>query len=69
MLTRPIPQSDAPLPVVGIGTWQTFDIAQTPAEMDQRKEVLRVLFDAGGTVVDFVPDVWTRRSRRRRPAR
>ena len=27
MLTRPIPQSDEPLPVVGIGTWQTFDIA------------------------------------------
>ena len=55
MLTRPVPQSDAPLPVVGIGTWQTFDIAQTPAEMDQRKEVLRVLFDAGGTVVDSSP--------------
>ncbi|HET7157003.1 MAG TPA: aldo/keto reductase [Hyphomicrobiaceae bacterium] len=55
MLSRPIPQSDEPLPVVGIGTWQTFDISQTPAEMDQRKEVLRVLFDAGGTVVDSSP--------------
>lgn len=55
MLTRPIPQSDEQLPVVGIGTWQTFDIPQTPAEMDQRREVLRVLFDAGGTVVDSSP--------------
>jgi diketogulonate reductase-like aldo/keto reductase len=55
MLSRPIPQSDEPLPVVGIGTWQTFDISQTPAEMAQRKEVLRVLFDAGGTVVDSSP--------------
>ena len=26
MLTRPIPQSQEPLPVVGFGTWQTFDI-------------------------------------------
>ena len=29
MLTRPIPQSHEPLPVVGIGTWQTFDIGPT----------------------------------------
>jgi len=55
MLTRPIPQSNAQLPVVGIGTWQTFDIPQTPAEMDQRKDVLRVLFDAGGKVIDSSP--------------
>ena len=55
MHTRPIPQSNEPLPVVGIGTWQAFDIPQTPAEMDQRKDVLRVLFDAGGTVIDSSP--------------
>jgi aryl-alcohol dehydrogenase-like predicted oxidoreductase len=55
MHTRPIPQSNEPLPVVGIGTWQAFDIPQTPAEMGQRKDVLRVLFDAGGTVIDSSP--------------
>ena len=55
MLTRSIPQSNAPLPVVGIGTWQTFDIPQIQPEMNQRTEVLRVLFDAGGTVVDSSP--------------
>lgn len=55
MLSRPIPQSNEALPVVGIGTWQTFDIAQTRPEMEQRKDVLRTLFDAGGTVVDSSP--------------
>lgn len=55
MLSRPIPQSDELLPVVGIGTWQTFDISQSEAEMAKRKDVLRVLFDAGGTVVDSSP--------------
>jgi aryl-alcohol dehydrogenase-like predicted oxidoreductase len=55
MHTRPIPQSNEPLPVVGIGTWQTFDVPQTPAEMEQRKDVLRVLFDAGGKVIDSSP--------------
>ena len=55
MHTRPIPQSNEPLPVVGIGTWQAFDIPQTPAEMDQRKDVLRALFEAGGTVIDSSP--------------
>lgn len=55
MLSRPIPQSNEPLPVVGIGTWQTFDIAQSEAEMAKRREVLRALFDAGGTVVDSSP--------------
>ncbi len=55
MHTRPVPQSNEPLPVVGIGTWQTFDIPQTPTEMEQRKDVLRVLFDAGGKVIDSSP--------------
>ena len=55
MLSRPIPQSNEALPVVGIGTWQTFDIPQSEAEMAKRKEVLRALFDAGGAVVDSSP--------------
>jgi len=55
MHIRPIPQGNEPLPVVGIGTWQTFDIPQTQAEMDQRKDVLRVLFEAGGKVIDSSP--------------
>ncbi len=55
MQTRPIPSSGAPLPVVGCGTWQTFDIGSSPAERAPRGEVLRVLFAAGGSVIDSSP--------------
>jgi diketogulonate reductase-like aldo/keto reductase len=55
MLTRPIPKTNEPLPIVGIGTWQTFDVGGDRAELDQRKEVLRALFEAGGKVIDSSP--------------
>ncbi len=55
MLTRPIPQSSEPLPVVGIGTWQTFDVGSQRSELDQRKAVLQTLFDAGGRVINSSP--------------
>lgn len=55
MLTRKIPSTGGALPAVGLGTWQTFDIGNDRAEMDQRKEVLRVLFEAGGSVIDSSP--------------
>jgi diketogulonate reductase-like aldo/keto reductase len=55
MLTRPNPQTKEPLPVVGLGTWQTFDIGSERAALDQRKEVLRILLEAGGKVIDSSP--------------
>lgn len=55
MHTRPIPRTGEPLPVVGVGTWQTFDVATTPEELQPRKEVLRVLFEGGGRVIDSSP--------------
>jgi diketogulonate reductase-like aldo/keto reductase len=55
MLTREIPQTREKLPIVGIGTWQTFDVGAERSALDQRKEVLRVLFEAGGRVIDSSP--------------
>jgi diketogulonate reductase-like aldo/keto reductase len=55
MLTRPIPKTQEQLPVVGLGTWQAFDIGADRAALDQRKEVLRILFEAGGSVIDSSP--------------
>jgi diketogulonate reductase-like aldo/keto reductase len=55
MLTRPIPKSGEPLPVVGVGTWQAFDIGSERTGLEQRKEVLRILFEAGGRVIDSSP--------------
>lgn len=55
MQTRKIPSTGQDLPVVGVGTWQTFDIGTAPAERAQRAEVLKVLFEAGGSVIDSSP--------------
>jgi aryl-alcohol dehydrogenase-like predicted oxidoreductase len=55
MLTRPIPATKEALPIVGLGTWQTFDVGDDRAALDQRKEVLRILFEAGGSVIDSSP--------------
>ena len=54
-MKRAIPKSGEELPVIGLGTWQTFDVGSDPAERAQRAEVLRVLFEAGGSVIDSSP--------------
>jgi aryl-alcohol dehydrogenase-like predicted oxidoreductase len=55
MQTRKIPSSGAALPVIGCGTWRTFDAGPTPAERAPLAEVLQTLFDAGGSVIDSSP--------------
>src|SRR5688572_23781225 len=55
MQTRPIPSSGEALPVVGVGTWRTFDVGDKPEARRQLAEVLRVLFAAGGSVIDSSP--------------
>jgi diketogulonate reductase-like aldo/keto reductase len=55
MLTRNIPHGGEPLPVIGLGTWQTFDVGNDRAALEQRRQVLQILFDAGGSVIDSSP--------------
>jgi aryl-alcohol dehydrogenase-like predicted oxidoreductase len=55
MLTRPIPRTGEALPVVGLGTWQTFDVGANAPERAELKEVLRELVARGGKVVDSSP--------------
>ena len=55
MLTRAIPSSGEAMPVIGLGTWQAFDIGDDPAENQQRREVLEILFAAGGRMIDSSP--------------
>lgn len=55
MMKRSIPRSGEALPVVGVGTWQTFDVGQNAPERAELKEVLRLLVAAGGSVVDSSP--------------
>ena len=55
MITRPIPRSGETLPVVGLGTWQTFDVGPNAAERAGLREVLQTLVARGGKVVDSSP--------------
>jgi diketogulonate reductase-like aldo/keto reductase len=52
---RPIPSTNESLPVVGLGTWQTFDVGNNEAEIAPLKEVLKTLYDNEGTVIDSSP--------------
>ena len=53
--TRLIPSTREPLPVVGCGTYRTFDVGATLKERGPLFEVLKVLFAAGGSVIDSSP--------------
>ena len=55
MSKRPIPRSGEMLPVIGVGTWQTFDVGPDAPERTELKEVLRLLAQFGGSVVDSSP--------------
>jgi aryl-alcohol dehydrogenase-like predicted oxidoreductase len=55
MLTRAIPSSDEKLPVVGLGTWQVFDVDLTPENEKQLGEVLSLFVKLGGSVIDSSP--------------
>jgi diketogulonate reductase-like aldo/keto reductase len=52
---KPIPKTGELLPVVGLGTWQTFDISNDPKERAEREAVLEELFRAGGSAIDSSP--------------
>ena len=55
MLTKPIPVSGELLPVIGLGTWQAFDIGGRPEEHAARADVLESFVDLGGMLVDTSP--------------
>jgi aryl-alcohol dehydrogenase-like predicted oxidoreductase len=55
MLTRPIPKTGEPLPVVGLGTWQTFDVGSSERERAPLQRVLEIWLRRGGRVIDSSP--------------
>ncbi len=55
MLTRPIPSSGERLPVIGLGTWQSFDIGADAAARAPLEEVLRAFVQLGGKLIDSSP--------------
>lgn len=54
-LTKPIPRTGEALPVVGMGTWITFNVGNDPEALAVRTEILRAFFAAGGGMIDSSP--------------
>lgn len=55
MSTRPIPSTGEAMPVIGLGTWQVFDVGPDPQARAPLREVVRLLGDAGGRIIDTSP--------------
>jgi len=53
--TRAIPKTGEALPVVGLGTSRVFNVGADGAVRAARREVLAILFEAGGSVIDSSP--------------
>jgi diketogulonate reductase-like aldo/keto reductase len=55
LLSRPVPSSGEALPVVGLGSWITFNVGDDPVARDACAEVMRAFFEAGGRLIDSSP--------------
>ena len=54
-LTKPIPSSGEALPLVGLGSWITFNVSDDPVARDACTEVMRAFFAEGGRMIDSSP--------------
>ena len=54
-MTKRIPSTGEELPVIGVGTWQTFDVGNDAAARGQLREVIKQMTQAGKGVVDSSP--------------
>ncbi len=55
ILTRPVPKSGEALPLVGLGSWITFNVGDDPAGRAASTAVMRAFFAAGGRLIDSSP--------------
>jgi diketogulonate reductase-like aldo/keto reductase len=55
LLTNPIPSSGEQIPLIGLGTWITFNVGNDRAAREQCVEVTRQFFAAGGKLIDSSP--------------
>jgi diketogulonate reductase-like aldo/keto reductase len=52
---RSIPSTQTPVPVVGLGSWITFNVGNDPALLDQCANVIAAFADEGGGMIDCSP--------------
>lgn len=55
IIQRKIPSSNKLLPIVGLGTWQTFDVGNSESEREMLSKVLLEMNKLGGQVIDTSP--------------
>jgi len=55
MMSKTIPSSGESLPVIGLGTYNVFDVESTPAEIDLRRKIVELLAQSGGSLLDTSP--------------
>jgi diketogulonate reductase-like aldo/keto reductase len=55
MLTKAIPATGEALPVIGLGTYDVFDVDSTPEAIAIRKDIVDKLVAAGGSLLDTSP--------------
>ena len=55
LLTRNIPSTGEALPLVGLGTWITFNVGNDPQLLDECAAVMAAFFEAGGRMIDSSP--------------
>lgn len=54
-VTKPIPSSGERIPVIGMGTWRTFNVGTDRKLMDACVDVMKAFFAEGGGMVDSSP--------------
>ena len=55
VLTRPIPSTGEAIPLVGLGSWITFNVGNDPVARDACAQVIQAFFDSGGRLIDSSP--------------
>ncbi len=55
LLTRAIPSSGERIPLVGLGSWITFNVGNDPVAREACTEVMRAFFEGGGRLIDSSP--------------
>jgi diketogulonate reductase-like aldo/keto reductase len=55
LLTKPIPSTGEALPLIGLGSWITFNVGDDPVARDACAEVMEAFFADGGRMIDSSP--------------
>jgi diketogulonate reductase-like aldo/keto reductase len=53
--TKLIPSTGEALPLVGLGSWITFNVGNDPVAREACAQVMRAFFEAGGRLIDSSP--------------